>query len=665
MKFRISAVVLGVLAVLGSGQVMAEAIVTSNGTTQTDRISYDIPSNTAGMNISGSASYATSAGSATTATTALGVSSNSLVNIQGNNDGNIASGEGVRISSNLDGGVGGLASDQAYVTVYSTGNASVAGTTQAAMYSGSNYIATSATNGNYLQGGTVINGTTTINSGLTSIGNFDMHGVIYNSGSNNSGAVAVDDALTVTQGIYTYGNATIGAGNATTVTIGSVNAGSSTTVRGINNTIFAGPEYDSNGNPVTGTGVNTITGVVNNVTGTTNINTGSGTAVTTIGSYTNTGAVNIRSGAAAIEVDSASNKVLINGNTSANTQIGSVNSTGWTWIGGDSSSAAYINAQGATGTTYIGNATGATNINAGVAGTTNIGTGNVASTTNIGSAHAGASVRAAGGDSALSLANGTASLGSGTASGYTAYSSAQTVGAAHVTLVNGNTASQALVNGASVNNVIKGNTLVDGNMYINGTLVYSSNTSATTTVTGSNTVSGMTVVNAGQTGFAADANGKITTGATTTEATAALTVTNSLGNTHGVVVQESKTTLSGGNNSSSMTLDDSGATFSNSATGAPVTVTGVADGKQDFDAVNVRQFAGAVAGVAAMANIPVPQVGESTSVGVGLGNFMGKSALAFGFNHRLSANAVIKASLSSGLNGGTKPVFGAGAAWSW
>mgnify|MGYP002399462939 CR=1 FL=1 len=366
-----------------------------------------------------------------------------------------------------------------------------------------------------------------------------------------------------------------------------------------------------------------------------------------------------------VQVDSASNKVLINGNTSANTQIGTINSTGWTWIGGDSSSVTYINAQGATGTTNIGNATGATNINAGVAGTTNIGTGNVASTTRIGSTHVGATVNANAGNSALSLANGAASLKSGNNSGYSAYSTAQTVGSDAVTLSNGNTASQALVNGALVQNVVVGNTLVDGNMYINGTLVYSSNTSASTTVTGANAVGGMTVVNAGQTGVVTGVNGKISTGAMTTEASAALTVTNSLGNTHGVVVQESKTTLSGGTNSSSMTLDDRGATFSNAATGAPVKVTGVADGTQDFDAVNVRQFAGAIAATTALANIPAPEVGKSTSLGMGLGHFMGKTALGFGLNHRTPTNVVVKASVATGLHTGSKPVVGFGAGWSW
>ncbi|MEY4757466.1 MAG: hypothetical protein RJA34_2364, partial [Pseudomonadota bacterium] len=318
--------------------------------------------------------------------------------------------------------------------------------------------------------------------------------------------------------------------------------------------------------------------------------------------------------------------------------------------------------------TNIGAYSGASQINLGnaastttVLGTTNINATGLASTT-IGNTDVSSSVTTRAGNSTMALVDGTASLTSG-GNGLTSTSAAATVVGSSLT--NGNAASRALVNGASVVNTIKGNTLVDGNMYINGTLVYSSNTAATTTVTGTNTVGGMTVVNAGQTGAAADANGKLTTGATATEATAALTVTNTLGNTHGIVVQESKTTLSGGNNSSSMTLDDNGAKFSDAQTGAPVTVTGVADGKADFDAVNVRQFAGAIAATTALANIPAPEAGKTTSLGMGLGNFMGKTALGVGFNHRTSANVLIKASLASGLNAGSKPVVGVGAGWSW
>lgn len=241
----------------------------------------------------------------------------------------------------------------------------------------------------------------------------------------------------------------------------------------------------------------------------------------------------------------------------------------------------------------------------------------------------------------------------------------------------GSYASQAVVTNAlgagTVNNIIQGNTLIDGNVYINGSLTYSSNSSATTTVTGTGatgtTSAGTSVVNAGQAGgVAIDANGKLTAGATPTQTTSALTVTNGLGNTHGFVVNETQATMSGGTRSTSMTLNDGGAFFSNSATGAPVRVTGVRDGASDFDAVNYRQlrqvYAG-VAGTAAMANIPQVDQNKTFAVGVGLGNFQGMNAVAIGASYRVAPNAVLKASVSSVNGDGNNVVAGIGAGFSW
>ncbi len=147
---------------------------------------------------------------------------------------------------------------------------------------------------------------------------------------------------------------------------------------------------------------------------------------------------------------------------------------------------------------------------------------------------------------------------------------------------------------------------------------------------------------------------------------ASLTVQNAQGNTHGLVVGESSTTLSGGTSSTNLTLNDNGATFSNAATGAPTRVTGVANGSGDFDAVNVRQFSAAVAGVAASANIPGLDTNKAVSVGVGMGSYMNSQALAFGGSYRFSDKGVLRATLATGLNsGGGKTSFGIGAGWSW
>jgi len=166
-----------------------------------------------------------------------------------------------------------------------------------------------------------------------------------------------------------------------------------------------------------------------------------------------------------------------------------------------------------------------------------------------------------------------------------------------------------------------------------------------------------------------DANGKLLTTVTpaATQATASLTLTNGVGNTHGIVVTETQTTISGGVNSTSLTMNDNSATFSNSATGAPIRVTGVADGVAPFDAVNYRQLRAVSQGVAstiAMANIPQVSEGQTGMVGVAVGTFNGESSLAIGASYRFAPQAVMKASIGVSANGGPKTA-GVGAGWSW
>ena len=147
---------------------------------------------------------------------------------------------------------------------------------------------------------------------------------------------------------------------------------------------------------------------------------------------------------------------------------------------------------------------------------------------------------------------------------------------------------------------------------------------------------------------------------------AQLTVPNAAAQNNGVAVDNTKASMTGGTSSATrLSLNDTAATFSRVSTGAPITVTGVADGSSDYDAVNVRQFAGAVAAVSAQANVPALAAGQTKSIGLGLGNFMGRTGLAMGMNIRGENNATYKLSVSSGLNGGAKTVVGAGAAWAF
>lgn len=181
----------------------------------------------------------------------------------------------------------------------------------------------------------------------------------------------------------------------------------------------------------------------------------------------------------------------------------------------------------------------------------------------------------------------------------------------------------------------------------------------TLAVTGATTLNGGTTVN-----NSLNVNGATTVvGATNinTSGTAATSIGNSAAP---VTVTGSTASITGG--TTNLTLNDNGATFSNAATGAPTRVTGVANGSGDFDAVNVRQFSAAVAGVAASANIPGLDTNKAVSVGVGMGSFMNSQALAFGGSYRFSDKGVLRASLATGLNnGGGKTSFGIGAGWSW
>jgi hypothetical protein len=148
---------------------------------------------------------------------------------------------------------------------------------------------------------------------------------------------------------------------------------------------------------------------------------------------------------------------------------------------------------------------------------------------------------------------------------------------------------------------------------------------------------------------------------------ASLTVTNTLGNTHGLAVGQSSTVLSGGTTSTNLLLDNAGATFSTAATGAPARVMGVADGSNPFDAVNYRQLRQVSQGVAstvAMTNIPQVSEGQTGMVGVGVGSFNGENSLAIGASYRFAPQAVMKASIALSPSGGPAAA-GVGAGWAW
>jgi hypothetical protein len=388
----------------------------------------------------------------------------------------------------------------------------------------------------------------------------------------------------------------------------------------------------------------------------------SGTATTAAGSLT----VN--------QGSTLNGSATINGGATVN---GLFTATGGATITGTTS----INASGVLATTLGGNGN-VTSLNS---STINVGTGAYTTAVAIGSAQAGTTVSAQGGNSLLSVADGAASLRSGAgpaASGFATTAAPQTLSTNAVTLATqlnnvGDAASRQNIAGISYVNRLEGNTLINGNTYINGTLVYSSNSAATTTVTsGPSILPGATqattgqssIVNAGGVGTNVDSNGRMSVGVVN-QTTASMIVTNGYGNTHGFVVNETSATMSGGIRSTSLTLDDNGATFRNTFNGGPARVTGVADGASDFDAVNyrqLRQVAAGVSGTSAMANIPQVDQNKKFAVGAGLGSFQGMTALALGASYRFAPSAVVKASLASSSGANNKnTVYGIGAGFSW
>jgi len=135
------------------------------------------------------------------------------------------------------------------------------------------------------------------------------------------------------------------------------------------------------------------------------------------------------------------------------------------------------------------------------------------------------------------------------------------------------------------------------------------------------------------------------------------------GNMRGLVIQENKTTLSGGQNAASLTLDTRGATFSNPTTGAPIQVHGVADGTADFDAVNVRQLYSGLAAVMAASTPELRLEPGKSSAAFGVGLYGGHSGVGFGVGHMFDNNTVL--TFSAGKAAYSEPAYKASFSWTW
>ena len=160
-----------------------------------------------------------------------------------------------------------------------------------------------------------------------------------------------------------------------------------------------------------------------------------------------------------------------------------------------------------------------------------------------------------------------------------------------------------------------------------------------------------------------------------TPTTASLLVKNAdTGVAHGIEIGQTSTVVSGGTDSTSLKLDDNGATFKNDTTGGPARVMGVANGVHKYDAVNMGQFRGlddrvdkaysGIAAVSAISAVPPPVPGKNFSVGLGYGNFENQSAVAVGAKAIVGEDRNITITAGVGM-GEDSSAFSGGIGWSF
>lgn len=393
----------------------------------------------------------------------------------------------------------------------------------------------------------------------------------------------------------------------------------------------SGSVINNNGlNSGSGSVVNNNGGISGSGSATNNIgmntSTTGGTAINNIGGISGNGSVTNGFGN-----NNSSTGGLANNNIGMNTGNGTVNNS----FGGGSGSGSTSNTIGQnTGTGTLTNSIGNANTIAGVVTNNSLGVNNGAGlmTNNLGGG-TGSSTNNIGVGSGLATNN----IGTGPGQSINTIGSS-TLGSSLATQA-GNTTSY-MTNGVSTTNVSAGGG-VGGSV-----LAFVGTTSGNSAIVLKDSSASHVVV---------DANGKMQTATgTVAQTSASMTVTNGLGNTHGFYVNERQATISGGSRSSSLTLNDNGAKFSDSNTGAPIRVHGVNDGASAYDAVNVRQLYGGIA--ASMATAPAIndlKPGES-GVGVGTGFYGGYSAVGVGFSHYVNSGPLFNLGIARSMQDGSR-----------
>lgn len=105
---------------------------------------------------------------------------------------------------------------------------------------------------------------------------------------------------------------------------------------------------------------------------------------------------------------------------------------------------------------------------------------------------------------------------------------------------------------------------------------------------------------------------------------------------------------------SRMVMDGNGATFSNSSTGGPIQVHGVADGTSPNDAANISQvFGGVAASMATTPSVTDLKPGQA-GFGIGFGHYAGYTALGLNLTYYARNQAQMNLGVAHGLQGGAK-----------
>ncbi|NVN99768.1 MAG: YadA-like family protein [Geobacteraceae bacterium] len=507
-------------------------------------------------------------------------------------------------------------------------------------------------NGATVNGGLTASGTTSINTGVAS-GNTTV-GNASNTIGLTGNSIGITSASSIAMDALTTNTITGGSGNTITATTGDnslkASVGSNIISAVTSNTISS----SSGNNDISAYTTNTIaSGSGNTLTANTGANTinalGGNNAINANTTNTITGGTGNT-----ITATAGANNLNANVTTGTNNIEGKYNNIGVTTAAsinrlGNTNAATTVTANG--GNAFVNVVDGGVALGTNQAGNNTTG-GYVATTGST------ATIRAS--NSGTMASNGTTgNLALGTGGGYTAYATSQMIG--NGTTIISSSAPNGILSGKTYQNEIKGNTFMDGNVYINGTLDYVSSNSANTSVIGSGvstsnligathaTTAGTAIVIKGSnaTYSTVDNNGKITqTTGVADQSSASLTLTNGYGNTHGIVVTENQTTLSGGVHSSSLTMNDNGATFSNAQSGEPIRVHGVKDGKDNYDAVNVRQLASGVAMAAGLAGLPQVEPGRNFNLAAAMGMHMNQVSLAVGMSARFMEHYMVKGGIA-------------------